>query len=81
MQELQVWARNWVEVLSLQRYYLLRPLEQRGQAQQWVSVVWHEHGKTFTVAREEFLLMARIYTTQALLQLGVRAAALGGQEE
>ena len=41
IKELQTYARNWVEVLALQRYYLLRPLEQRGQAQQWVSVVWH----------------------------------------
>jgi hypothetical protein len=44
-------------------------------------VVLHEHGKTFTLAREEFYLMSRIYTNQALMQLGAPAAFLTNQEE
>lgn len=50
--ELNSLAKNALEVLSIHRYYLLRPVEQRGQPQQWISILLHEHGKTFAVARE-----------------------------
>jgi hypothetical protein len=41
----------------------------------------HEHGKTFTVAREEFYLISRFYSNQALLQLGAPASTLTNQED
>jgi hypothetical protein len=44
-------AKNSLEVLNIYRYYLLRPVEQRGQAQQWISIILHEHSKTFAVSR------------------------------
>jgi len=41
----------------------------------------HEHGKTFTVAREEFHLISKALTNQALLQLGAPSAVLSNMEE
>jgi hypothetical protein len=74
-------AKNPMEVLSTHRYYLLRPSEQRGQAQQWISITIHEHGKIYAVAKEEYQLMTHIYTNQALMQLGAPVSALSNQEE
>jgi len=43
--------------------------------------MWHEHGKTFAVAREELLLLGRVYTNQVLMQMGVRVAEIPTAEE
>ena len=44
-------------------------------------MVLHEHGKTFTVAKEEFHLVSKALTNQALLQLGAPSAMLSNLEE
>jgi hypothetical protein len=74
-------AKNALEALNVHRYYLFKSTDQRSQPQQWASVVWHEHGKTFAVAREELMLVSRIYANQVLMQLGVRVSELPPLEE
>jgi hypothetical protein len=75
-QELNITLKNPFEVLALHRYYLLRPAEPKVPHQQWMSVILHEHGKTYLVVREEFSFMTNVYLNQALMQIGAPAAAL-----
>jgi hypothetical protein len=60
---------------------LLKPAEQRSHSHQWASLIVHEHGKTFAVAREEYFLMTKVYTNQALMLLGAPCYSLSQQEE
>lgn len=46
-----------------------------------MSVILHEHGKTYLVVKEEFAFLTNVYLNQALMQIGAPAAALSPLQE
>ena len=46
-----------------------------------MSVILHEHGKTYLVVKEEFAFMTNVHLNQALMQVGAPVAALSPPSE
>lgn len=68
-------------MLSLYRYYLLKPTEPKVPHQQWMSIILHEHGKTYYVVREEFNFIVSVYINQALMQIGAPLNSLTSAQD
>jgi hypothetical protein len=46
-----------------------------------MSVILHEHGKTYVVVREEFYFITNVYINQALMQIGAPVNSLSSIQE
>ena len=63
--------KNNVEALSLACSYISAPYEQRTASNQWISLIFHEHSKSYAILKEELDFMVCIFMSQAIIQLRV----------
>ena len=72
--------KNGVEALKLSSKYLYNPYEQKNVAPSWISLLFHEHFKSYFVLKEELDFMFGIFVSQSLMQLGVSEVYLPPDE-
>ena len=73
--------KNGVEALKLSSRYLSNSYEQKNASPAWISLLFHEHFKSYSILREELDFIFGIFVSQSLMQLGVSEIYLPPDDE